>query len=34
MKDYIAQLPILDVHEHHMPDTFLNRNVGLLDLLK
>lgn len=34
MKDFIDQLPILDVHEHHMPDTFLNRNVGLLDLLK
>ncbi|MGB0582939.1 MAG: amidohydrolase family protein [Limisphaerales bacterium] len=34
MKDFVDQLPILDVHEHHMPDTFLNRDVGLLDLLK
>tara|TARA_Y100001934_G_scaffold283685_1_gene405577 strand:- start:4698 stop:5957 length:1260 start_codon:yes stop_codon:yes gene_type:complete len=32
--EFIDQLPIFDVHEHHMPATFLNRNVGLLDLLR
>lgn len=34
MKNFIDELPILDVHEHHMPETFLNRDVGLLDLLQ
>ncbi len=24
----------MDVHEHHLPETFLNRDVGLLDLLR
>ncbi len=34
LNEYIHQLPIVDVHEHHLPETFLNRNVGLLDLFK
>lgn len=34
LQDYVAGLPILDVHEHHIPETFLNRDVGLLDLLR
>lgn len=34
IKDYVAGLPIFDVHEHHLPETYLNRKVGLLDLLR
>ncbi len=34
LSDYIHQLPIIDVHEHHLPETFLNSEVGLLDLFK
>lgn len=34
LTEYIHQLPIVDVHEHHLPETFLNRDVGLLDLFK
>jgi len=34
LREYIHQLPIIDVHEHHLPETFLSRNVGLLDLFK
>lgn len=34
LQDYVDGLPILDVHEHHIPGTFLNRDVGLLDLLR
>jgi uncharacterized protein len=33
ISEYVGRLPIVDVHEHHMPGTFLNRDVGLLDLL-
>lgn len=33
IRDYVQDLPILDVHEHHMPETLLDRNVGLLQLL-
>jgi hypothetical protein len=29
----VAALPIFDVHEHHMPEVFLAREVGLLDLI-
>ncbi len=32
--EFVQQLPIVDVHEHHMPETFLNREVGLLTLLR
>ena len=34
MSEYISRLPIVDVHEHHMPVTYLHRDVGLLDLLR
>ena len=34
IQSYVDQLPIVDVHEHHIPDVFLNRNIGLLDLFQ
>lgn len=34
LTQYIHQLPIIDVHEHHLPETFLSKDVGLLDLFK
>jgi len=34
VKDTVAAMPILDVHEHHLPETYLSREVGLLDLLR
>jgi hypothetical protein len=34
IREFIEQHPIYDVHEHHMPDPFLNQDVGLLDLLR
>ena len=34
LSEYIHQLPIIDVHEHHLPETFLSEDVGLLDLFK
>ena len=34
LSDFIRQLPIVDVHEHHMPETFLTDNLGLLGLLR
>lgn len=33
ISEHVDQLPIVDVHEHHMPATFLDRDIGLLDLL-
>lgn len=33
ISEYVNRLPIVDVHEHHMPATFLDRDIGLLDLL-
>ncbi len=32
--EFISQLPIVDVHEHHLPEVYLNREVGLLDLFQ
>ena len=34
IQNYVDELPILDVHEHHIPETFFNREVGLLELLR
>lgn len=34
IRTYVRELPILDVHEHHMPAVLLNPEVGLLDLLR
>ncbi len=34
IRDLILNEPILDVHEHHMPETLLDRDVGLLKLLQ
>ena len=30
----VSDLPVVDVHEHHMPDLLGNRDVGLLTLLQ
>ena len=32
LQELIALTGIVDVHEHHMPETFLNREVNLLQL--
>jgi hypothetical protein len=32
--EFIASLPIVDVHEHHMPEILLNRDVDLLQLFQ
>jgi hypothetical protein len=32
IRSYVADLPVFDVHEHHMPDILGNRDVGLLAL--
>lgn len=34
LREFITDEPIFDVHEHHMPEGLLNRNVGLVDLLE
>jgi len=31
---YVKGIPVVDVHEHHMPGTLLNKDVGLLQLLQ
>lgn len=31
---YVRGLPVFDVHEHHMPETFGSRDVGLLKLFR
>jgi uncharacterized protein len=32
--EFIAQIPIIDVHEHHIPDILLNRDVNLLQIFQ
>ena len=34
LSDFIYQLPIIDVHEHHLPETFAGKEVGQLDLFR
>jgi len=34
LRSYILDLPVFDVHEHHMPDMLASRDVGLLTLLR
>jgi hypothetical protein len=34
LHDFIAQIPIVDVHEHHIPDILLNPNVNLLQIFQ
>ena len=34
LEPYIKEIPVIDVHEHHMPTTILKRDVGLLQLLQ
>ena len=31
---YVRELPLYDVHEHHMPESLHDREVGLLKLLE
>ena len=33
LQAYMMDLPVFDVHEHHMPEILSDPNVGLLDLL-
>jgi uncharacterized protein len=34
LRAYVSDLPVFDVHEHHMPELLGNRDVGLLALLQ
>ncbi len=34
LASYLRGIPVIDVHEHHMPDSLLNKEVGLLQLLQ
>jgi len=34
IREFIATLGIVDVHEHHLPEVFLNRQVNLLQLFQ
>src|SRR5438552_437072 len=34
LHDFIARTPIIDVHEHHIPDILLNRDVNLLQIFQ
>ena len=34
LAQFIASLGIVDVHEHHMPEILLNREVNLLQLFQ
>jgi hypothetical protein len=34
IREFIASLDIVDVHEHHLPEVFLNREVNLLQLFQ
>src|SRR3954466_1266852 len=34
IQNFIAQIPIVDVHEHHIPDILLNRDVNLLQIFQ
>ncbi len=34
MDEFLDRTPIIDVHEHHIPEVFASREVGLLDLFE
>jgi uncharacterized protein len=34
ISEVVGSMPIVDVHEHHIPEVLQNRNVGLVQLLK
>src|SRR3989442_14038517 len=34
IREFIAATPIVDVHEHHMPEILLNSEVNLLQLFQ
>ena len=34
LREFVRELPIVDVHEHHIPEIYLNRDVGLLQILR
>jgi len=33
LRSYVLELPVFDVHEHHMPEVLGNRDVGLIDTM-
>ena len=33
LRSYVSELPVFDVHEHHMPDILGDQEVGLRELL-
>jgi hypothetical protein len=34
LASFISDLPVFDVHEHHMPENLFNKDVGLIQLLE
>ena len=34
ISEVVGSMPIVDAHEHHIPEVLQNRNVGLVQLLK
>ena len=34
IREFVERLPILDVHEHHLPDVILQREINLLQLFQ
>ena len=34
LSSFVMEHPVFDVHEHHLPEVYLNPDVGLLDLFK
>jgi hypothetical protein len=34
LHDFLAATPVIDVHEHHIPDILLNRDVNLLQIFQ
>ena len=34
IREFVEQLPIVDVHEHHMPEVILQREINLLQLFR
>ena len=34
IREFVEQLPVVDVHEHHIPEVFLGREVNLLQLFR
>ena len=34
LREYVRSIPLVDVHEHHIPEVYLRRDVGLLQILQ